>query len=126
MSGSGAARSALVWHVHGPWPESFAAGRHHCVIPVNKRNWPRAQEIPWWQLRDADIDLRVLPQPDEIELATHWLGRGPGIDIPAVYVEHNAARPRVRRPATSRWRSSSLDRFLVDWDNVVETTCEPH
>jgi hypothetical protein len=104
MSGSTAARSVLLWHVHGSWTESFVAGRHRCVIPVNDdhdaygrglygRNWPGAQEIPWWHLRDADIDLVVLQRPHEIELATRWLCRRPGIDVPAVYVEHNAPRP---------------------------------
>jgi glycosyltransferase involved in cell wall biosynthesis len=84
--------------------ESFVAGRHHCVIPVNEskdsygrglcgRNWPRAQEVPWWRLHEEDIDLVVLQRPGEIELATRWLGRRPGIDIPAVYVEHNTPRP---------------------------------
>ena len=35
MSRSTATRSILVWHVHGSWTESFVAGRHRCVIPVN-------------------------------------------------------------------------------------------
>jgi hypothetical protein len=35
----------------------------------------------------------VLQRPQEIELATRWLGRRPGIDIPAVYVEHTTPRP---------------------------------
>jgi hypothetical protein len=84
--------------------ESFVAGWHRCVIPVDEnrdaygrgfcgRNWPGAQEIPSWQLRDADIDLVVLKRSNEIELATRWLGRRPGIEIPAVDVEHNTRRP---------------------------------
>jgi Glycosyl transferases group 1 len=84
--------------------DSFVAGRHRYMIPVNAsedaygrgicgRNWPRAQEIPSWQLRDEQIDLVVLQRPDELELATRWLGRRPGVDVPAVYVEHNAPRP---------------------------------
>jgi hypothetical protein len=104
MSGSTAVRSLLVWHVHGSWMESFVAGRHRYVVPVNEhqdaygrglcgRNWPRAQEIPWGRLRDEGIDMVVLQRPREIELATRWLGRRPGIDIPAVYVEHNTPRP---------------------------------
>jgi Glycosyl transferases group 1 len=104
MPGSPAARSVLLWHVHGSWTESFVAGRHRCVIPVNEqrdaygrglagRNWPRAQEVPWSRSHDEDIDLVVLQRPQEIELTTRWLGRRPGIDIPAVYVEHNAPRP---------------------------------
>ncbi len=35
----------------------------------------------------------VLQRPEELELTERWLGRRPGIDIPAVYVEHNAPRP---------------------------------
>jgi glycosyltransferase involved in cell wall biosynthesis len=35
----------------------------------------------------------VLQRPEEIELATQLLGRRPGTDVPAVYVEHNAPRP---------------------------------
>lgn len=35
----------------------------------------------------------ILQRAAEIELATRWLGRRPGVDIPAVYVEHNAPRP---------------------------------
>lgn len=104
MSASAATRSVLVWHVHGSWTESFVAGRHRCVIPVNEnkdaygrglsgRNWPRAQEIPWSRLRDEDIELVVLQRPQEIELTSRWLGRRPGVDVPAVYVEHNAPRP---------------------------------
>jgi glycosyltransferase involved in cell wall biosynthesis len=104
MSGATVTRSVLLWHVHGSWMESFVAGRHRCVIPVNEshdafgrglsgRNWPGAQEIPVTKLRDEEIDLVVLQRPEEIELATRWLGRRPGIDIPAVYVEHNAPRP---------------------------------
>jgi hypothetical protein len=104
MSDSGTSRSLLVWHVHGSWTESFVAGRHRYVIPVNPerdadgrglcgRNWPRAHEVPSSQLRDEDIDLVVLQRPDEVELTTRWLGRRPGIDVPAVYVEHNAPRP---------------------------------
>jgi hypothetical protein len=94
----------MVWHVHGSWTEAFVAGRHRCVLPLNEnrdaygrglcgRNWPRAQELPWWQLRSEEIDLVILQRPDEIDLAARWLGRRPGIDVPAVYVEHNAPRP---------------------------------
>jgi glycosyltransferase involved in cell wall biosynthesis len=97
-------RSILVWHVHGSWTESFVAGRHRYVIPLNAnqdaygrglcgRNWPQAQEIPSGRLRGEHIDMVVLQRPDELQLATRWLGRRPGVDIPAVYVEHNAPRP---------------------------------
>lgn len=98
------ARTLLMWHVHGSWTESFVAGRHRCVIPVNAerdpfgrglcgRNWPRAQEVSWDSLREENVDLVILQRPEEIDLTAQWLGRRPGIDVPAVYVEHNAPRP---------------------------------
>lgn len=97
-------RSVLLWHVHGSWTEAFVAGRHRCVIPVNAkrdangrglcgRSWSAVQEVSWDRLRDAEIDLVVLQRPEEIDLAARWLGRRPGIDVPALYVEHNAPRP---------------------------------
>lgn len=104
MSGSSTSRSVLLWHVHGSWTESFVSGRHRCVLPVNRlkdangrglcgRDWPRAQEVSFSDLSDEHIDLVVVQRPEEIDLATRWLGRRPGIDVPAVYVEHNAPRP---------------------------------
>jgi hypothetical protein len=104
MSFPASPRSLLVWHVHGSWMESFVAGQHRYVIPVNPakdadgrglmgRNWPRAQEVSVDQLRDEDIDLVILQRPEEFDLADRWLGRRPGVDVPAVYVEHNTPRP---------------------------------
>lgn len=97
-------RTVLVWHVHGSWMESFVAGPDHYLIPVNDakdvdgrgllgRSWPRAEEISTGKLRDQDVDLIVLQRPHEVELAAELLGRCPGVDIPAVYVEHSAPRP---------------------------------
>jgi hypothetical protein len=104
MSFAASPRSVLLWHVHGSWSESFVAGRHHYLIPVNPANrteangllgrrWPHAQEVPFDELREQEIDLVVLQRPQELELAERWLGRRPGRDIAAVYVEHNAPRP---------------------------------
>jgi hypothetical protein len=104
MSFPASPRSLLVWHAHGSWMESFVAGQHRYVIPVNPakdadgrglmgRNWPRAQEVSVDQLRDEDIDLAILQRPEEFDLADRWLGRRPGVDVPAVYVEHNTPRP---------------------------------
>lgn len=104
MSSLSTPRSVLLWHVHGSWTESFAAGRHRCVLPVNAerdadgrglcgRNWQRAQEVSTDELYDEHIDLVVLQRPEEIELTSRWLRRRPGLDVPAVYVEHNAPRP---------------------------------
>jgi glycosyltransferase involved in cell wall biosynthesis len=101
----------LVWHVHGSWSTSFVQGRHHYLIPALPeggpwglgrcgRPWPdRAQEVRPDHLADLDVDVVVLQRPEELELAERWLGRRPGRDIPAVYVEHNTPREAA---ATSR------------------------
>ena len=84
--------------------ESFVAGAHRYVVPVNAaadadgrglagRSWPHADEVAVDNLRDEDIDLVVLQRPHELELAQRWLGRRPGVEVPAVYVEHNTPRP---------------------------------
>lgn len=94
----------LVWHVHGAWTESFVAGGHRYLIPVDDacdsdgrglsgRQWPHAEEVRLDKLDGVDVDLVVLQRPRDLELVTAWTGRRPGIDVPAVYVEHNAPRP---------------------------------
>jgi hypothetical protein len=104
MTLSDQARALLVWHVHGSWTQALVAGRHRYLVPVSPakdadgrgllgRHWPAAVEVPLAALRDEDVDLVILQRPEEIELTTRWLGRRPGIDVPAVYVEHNAPRP---------------------------------
>ncbi|MGW4091438.1 glycosyltransferase [Nocardia sp. NPDC004750] len=102
--------TVLLWHVHGSWTTSFVRGRHRYLLPVVEdggqwgrgrcgRDWPSAAEVPVDRLRETEPDVVVLQRPEEIELTERWLGRRPGADIPAVFVEHNAPRPSA---ATSR------------------------
>ncbi|KWX57661.1 glycosyltransferase [Mycobacterium sp. NAZ190054] len=104
MPPSSRRRRVLIWHVHGSWTESFVAGGHHYLIPVDDardgdgrgkagRDWAHATEIGVGELSDAEVDLVVLQRPHELDLAARLLGRQPGIDVPAVYVEHNTPRP---------------------------------
>jgi Glycosyl transferases group 1 len=92
----------LVWHVHGSWLTSFVQGPYDFLVPVTPGRgpdglgrartwqWPgTVREVPPGELRGADIDLMVLQRPHEPELARRWTGRRPGVDVPAVYVEHN-------------------------------------
>ncbi|GAB3238554.1 glycosyltransferase [Glycomyces halotolerans] len=91
----------LSWHVHGSWHHSFVRGRHEYLLPTLPergpwglgragRPWPAgAVEVAADRLADTDVDVVVLQRPEEIELAERWLGRRPGIDVPAVYVQHN-------------------------------------
>ncbi|MDD4866754.1 MAG: glycosyltransferase family 1 protein, partial [Mycobacterium sp.] len=105
-----------MWHVHGSWTEAFVAGRHRYLIPVSPqgraegiglggRAWPSAREVTLEQLREQDIDLVVLQRPQDAVLFARGTGRRPGVDVPAVYVEHNAPRPaaeRSRHPLADR------------------------
>jgi Glycosyl transferases group 1 len=109
----------LLWHVHGAWTTAFVHGPHEYVVPVLPDRGPDglglAQTYAWPdsvtemapdQLRDEEFDIVLLQRPHELEdLAQDWLGRRPGRDIPAVYVEHNAPQGRIadmRHPAADR------------------------
>lgn len=107
----------LVWHVHGSWTGSFVAGRHEYLLPLLPeggpwgrgrcgRDWPgTARDMPVDELAAHDVDVVVLQRPEELELTERWLGRRPGVDVPAVYVEHNAPpehAARSRHPMAGR------------------------
>lgn len=108
----------LLWHVHGSWTTAFVRGPHTYLIPVTPDrgpdglgrartfDWPdSAIELPPERLRKADVDLVILQRPHEEALAARWLGRRPGRDVPAVFLEHNAPHgevPDTRHPAADR------------------------
>jgi glycosyltransferase involved in cell wall biosynthesis len=93
----------LIWHLHGSWLTSFVQGPHQYLVPVTPSRGPfgrgRARTWDWpasvtevtpQQLRDEPVDVVVLQRPEELTLAAAWLGRVPGQDVPAVYLEHDA------------------------------------
>ncbi|MBT2468623.1 glycosyltransferase family 4 protein [Streptomyces sp. ISL-66] len=108
----------LLWHVHGSWTTAFVQGPHTYLVPVTPDRGPdglgRARTFSWpesvrevtpAELADAAVDLVILQRPHEAELAERWLGRRPGRDVPAVYLEHNApdgAVPLTRHPCADR------------------------
>jgi len=110
----------LIWHVHGSWTTAFVQGKHEYLVPVvpdrgpdgrgraETWEWPAsAIEVTPAQLADEAIDVVILQRPVELAgLAERWLGgRRLGIDVPAVYVEHNAPQGRIaemRHPAADR------------------------
>ncbi|SCF28891.1 glycosyltransferase [Micromonospora mirobrigensis] len=110
--------NVLLWHVHGSWTTSFVHGPHRYLVPVTPDRGPyglgRARTYPWpenavevtpQELAGADVDLVILQRPDELELAEQWLGRRPGRDLPAIYVEHNTPKgdvPNTRHPMADR------------------------
>ncbi|MFL6164345.1 MAG: glycosyltransferase [Jatrophihabitantaceae bacterium] len=92
----------LLWHVHGSWTTAFVQGQHEYFLPVTPDRGPyglgRARTWQWpasvvelspQELAATDLDVVVLQRPEESELARRWLRRTPGVDLPAVYLEHN-------------------------------------
>jgi hypothetical protein len=104
----------LLWHVHGSWTTSFVQGPHDYLLPVTPDrgpdglgrartwDWPAsAREVTPDQLSREDVDVVVLQRTRDLELVREWLGREPGRDLPAVFLEHNApdgAVPNTRHP----------------------------
>ncbi|MEU5912005.1 glycosyltransferase [Micromonospora sp. NPDC047527] len=108
----------LLWHVHGSWTTSFVHGKHRYLVPTTPDRGPyglgRARTYPWPDsavevapddLPGSDVDLVILQRPEEVDLAEQWLGRRPGRDVPAIYVEHNTPKgdvPNTRHPMADR------------------------
>jgi glycosyltransferase involved in cell wall biosynthesis len=108
----------LLWHVHGAWTTAFVRGPHRYTVPLLPGRGPdgrgRAQTYEWptgvrelspRELAGEEFDLVILQRPHELELAERWLGRRPGRDVPAIYVEHNAPQGRLadmRHPVADR------------------------
>ena len=113
----------LLWHVHGSWTTAFVQGRHEYLLPVTPDRgpdglgrartweWPAsAREVTPEQLYREDVDVVVLQRTRDLELVREWLGREPGRDLPAVFLEHNAPGlepgdgpvPHTRHPLADR------------------------
>jgi glycosyltransferase involved in cell wall biosynthesis len=109
----------LLWHVHGSWTTAFVHGKHRYLVPVipdrgpygigraTTYDWPdTAEEIAPEALADEDVDLVILQRPEELALAAEWLRRRIGVDLPAIYVEHNTPKegqvPNSRHPLADR------------------------
>ncbi len=108
----------LLWHVHGSWTDAFVRGRHEYLLPVlpargpwglgrGGRDWPVATEVVMADLDPDSVDVVVLQRPEEVEEVQRGLGKRPGVDIPAVYVEHNTPKadvPFTRHPLAGQRR----------------------
>jgi glycosyltransferase involved in cell wall biosynthesis len=113
----------LLWHVHGSWTTAFLQGEHTYLLPLlpdrgpdgrgraETWDWPEsAEELTPEELGDADVDVVVLQRPHEAELVERWLGRRPGGELPAIYLEHNAPQGRIEE---MRHPAADLDGLLV-------------
>jgi glycosyltransferase involved in cell wall biosynthesis len=97
----------LLWHVHGAWTNAFVRGDHEYLLPVLPgrgpwglgragRPWPSTvREVRLEELEPDSVDAVVLQRPEELAEVTRCLGRRPGKDLPAVYVEHNTPKGGV-------------------------------
>jgi hypothetical protein len=115
--------NVLLWHVHGSWTTAFVQGRHEYLLPVTPDrgpdglgrartwDWPAsAREVTPESLLEQQIDVVVLQRTRDLELVREWLGREPGRDLPAVFLEHNAPGlepgdgpvPHTRHPMAGR------------------------
>lgn len=126
----------LVWHVHGSWMTSFVHGVDEYLIPVvpdrgpqgrgraRTWDWPAAaREVTPEALRAEEVDVVVLQRPEDLELLERWTGRRAGVDLPAVYVEHNTPAGHAaatRHPLADR---TDIPIAHVTWFNAVMWDC---
>ena len=129
----------LLWHVHGSWTTSFVAGEHDYVLPVNDDrdadgrgraqswDWPTsAREVPMSRLGEEDIDVVVLQRPHEARLLHALTGLRVGVDVAAVYVEHNAPTGHAvssRHPVAEHEELAGLTVVHVTRFNAMAWDC---
>jgi hypothetical protein len=134
--------NVFLWHVHGAWTTAFVHGRHRCFVPVLPDRGPlgrgRAQTYSWpstavevdpAHARALPVDVVLLQREEEIPLVREWLGREPGRDVPAVYVEHNtpaglggdSVHPLAGRRDILLVHVTHTNRLL--WDSGRAPTC---
>lgn len=94
----------MVWHLHGGWMNGFLRGGHEYLLPAThgrrlREPIPGVREVEPEELREQEVDVVVLQRTEEVEWAARLLGRTPGREVPAVFVEHNTPK---RLPVTER------------------------
>jgi glycosyltransferase involved in cell wall biosynthesis len=116
--------NVFLWHVHGAYTSALVRGRHRYLVPVLPDHGPdglgRASTYAWPETvvevrpdeaKRAEVDVVLLQRPVELEgLAEDWLGRRPGRDVPAVYLEHNVPQGRINE---MRHLASDRDDLLL-------------
>jgi hypothetical protein len=116
----------LVWHVHGSYLTSFLQGPHEYLLPVVPDrgpdgrgraltwDWPAsAREVTPEQLADEEVDVVVVQRSHEVDLVERWTGRRVVLDLPTVYLEHNAPTEHAVRSEHPALADPRLDGVLV-------------
>jgi hypothetical protein len=97
----------LLWHLHGGWTDAFVRGPHEYLLPALPdggpwgmgragRNWPDSvREVGLDAVEPDSVDAVVLQRPEELAEVARAMGRRPGADLPAVYLEHNTPKGGV-------------------------------
>ncbi|MGI3784104.1 MAG: glycosyltransferase, partial [Janthinobacterium lividum] len=96
----------LLSDVHGGYTDALLAGRHdYLFLPaVDGRGGlsrlgatapARAHEVEPSSLRDDPPDVVMLQRPDEADAVVERTGLRVGVDLPAVFLEHNTPKESV-------------------------------
>ena len=103
----------LMWDVHGGYTDSLVAGAHeYLFLPPDRSGRgglaryggsppSNAYEVSAEELRDSPPDVVLLQRLEEIEFCAEQVGRRPGSDLPAIFLEHNTPKtdvPSTRHP----------------------------
>jgi hypothetical protein len=102
----------LLSDVHGGYTDALIAGRHdYAFLPaVDGRGGlsrlgaaapERAREVDPAELRDDPPDVVLLQRPDDAATVAERTGLRVGVDVPAVFLEHNTPKesvPNTRHP----------------------------
>ena len=102
-----------MWDVHGGYTDSLLAGSHDYLFLSQDKSGrgglarfagsppSSAREATGEELRDIPPDLLLLQRLEEIAACRRLLGRTPGVDLPAIFLEHNTPKadvPNTRHP----------------------------
>ena len=100
----------LLWHVHGSWTTAFLQGPPEYLLPLVEGRGPdgRGRARTWeWPAAAREVapgaiaaerpDVVLLQRPHEAELLERWTGLRAGVDLAAVYLEHNAPPEHAAR-----------------------------
>lgn len=95
--------------------DAFVRGEHRYLLAVEEGSqsggrraaWPTTvSDVTPAQAAAQHVDVMILQRREEFELASRWLGaRTPVVDVPVVYLEHNAPQGRInemRHPCADR------------------------